>query len=548
MRERFGGVLLLGALLLGAAEPNYRDPQGRYTLRIPPGWNTTQMNSDAVQFSNGAAFVSVLVLPGSDVDQTLETIGKSFVGQWKDFAQVRQDQATLGGRPAKSVTYSGASPIGADSFLQLVAMADGQSVYLLMTQVAKSAFAAKQSECDGIARSFALSVSHPPSTPSAAASSAAPPAPPGKPASAAPAGVYRMKLVRIVDERGFEQPMTALTLLIPVDWQFQGGVQYGQGAGCHANLVHLVFRASSPDGRLGVELLPGNVWQWTDDLNMRGMMQAGNQQMARLGVRGCDIMAPMNADEFLRRAVLPAMRRGARVLGSDAMPDATSRLEEEARAAQQTALRQGMRVNIRTGAGRVRVSYDSGGQAVEEWITAMTTTIGVAGPAYNVRTGRAGKTTYYSSSADHVFAVRAPAGQLDAQERFFRLLMATVRVDPQWEARVQQVIANVEQQDINGANQRSAIATQAGQQMSRMIHDAYQNAAAGCEHSMESWSRYMRGVATFRNPDTGETLELSNEYAHAWAGPDNTYVLTDSGSYNPNSSLNGRWTQLDPVK
>ena len=380
----------------------------------------------------------------------------------------------------------------------------------------------------------------------------APPAarPPGSQASAAPAGgnFYRMKLARIVDERGFERPMTALTLLLPTDWQFQGSVQYAQATGCHANIVQLIFRAGSQDGRVAIELFPGNTWQWTDDPNMRNMLQTSNQQMARFGRRGCDIMAPMTAEEFLRRQVLPSARRGAAVAGSEAMPDAEARMQEEAREAQQAAARQGIRVNVRSSAGRVRVSYALGGQPVEEWFTAMTSSISMAGPSFNMRTGRMGQAVYYSSTADHVFGMRAPQGQLDAQEKLFQLVMSTVRVDPQWQARVQQVIANLQAQDSKGAADRSAIATKAGQDMSKIIHDTYQNATTSREHSMEGWSQYMRGVETFRNPNTGDTVELSNQYGHAWAGPDGTYVVTDSASFNPNSSLQGNWTRLEAVK
>jgi len=52
----------------------------------------------------------------------------------------------------------------------------------------------------------------------------------------------RLKKVEIFDAQGFERPMTALTLLIPVDWRAQGGVSWNPGA------VVLDFRAR-PDLR-----------------------------------------------------------------------------------------------------------------------------------------------------------------------------------------------------------------------------------------------------------------------------------------------------------
>ncbi|MCG6870529.1 MAG: hypothetical protein LJE91_17885 [Gammaproteobacteria bacterium] len=39
----------------------------------------------------------------------------------------------------------------------------------------------------------------------------------------------RLKQVELVDAQGFERPMTALTLLIPVDWRAQGGVSWNPG-------------------------------------------------------------------------------------------------------------------------------------------------------------------------------------------------------------------------------------------------------------------------------------------------------------------------------
>jgi hypothetical protein len=122
-----------------------------------------------------------------------------------------------------------------------------------------------------------------------------------------------MKLVRIVDERGFERPMTALSLLIPTDWQFQGSAQYAQRLGCNYNIVQLTFRATSPDGRLAIELLPGNTWTWADDPSTVNMMRMANQQMAQSNRRGCDISPPMTAEDFLRKSVIPAARANARV-------------------------------------------------------------------------------------------------------------------------------------------------------------------------------------------------------------------------------------------
>lgn len=550
-----------------AGDPGYRDPQGRFTLRIPKGWNASQLNNDVVQFFSGTLNVTMLTVSGSDPNLSINAIGTQTGQQWKNFKEIRQTTVPFGGQAGQYATYSGLNPKGVDSYFELLGTTDGTFTYLLMTSVPKADAARLKTAFSQIQGSFQMTSR--PSTQAAAATSqpgANAPVPPPlqsmpqPPAASAPAAqgslpktssgggnVYYLKLVRIVDERGFERPMTAMTVLIPTDWEFQGTVQYGT-PGCHANLVHLAFRAASRDGRLGMELFPGNVWQWNDDAGMRNAMQASGQQSARFGRRDCELMPPMTADAYLRRRVVPAARSGAQVLASEPMRDMAQSVQEEAnRELQATGLRG---LTARTDVGRVRLRYSLGSAPVEEWVTAITYAASQLGPSYNMRTGRMGQARNYTNAADHIYAMRAPQGELDKYDRFFQLIMSNVRVDPQWQARVQQVIANMQAQDSKAAMDRSAIATKYAQDSSKIIHDTYQNATTSRDRAMEGWSQYMRGVQTFRNPNTGEKVELSNQYGKAWAGPNNTYVVTDSASYNPNSdrSLSGNWTSLEPVR
>jgi len=71
---------------------------------------------------------------------------------------------------------------------------------------------------------------------------------------------------------------------------------------------------------------------------------------------------------------------------------------------------------------------------------------------------------------------------------------------------------------------------------------------AGAQASAVGQSQLIRQVQTYRNPDTGATFELSNQYNHAWLNGNNEYIMSDNPSFNPNSSLNGSWTELQPVK
>jgi len=47
-----------------------------------------------------------------------------------------------------------------------------------------------------------------------------------------------------------------------------------------------------------------------------------------------------------------------------------------------------------------------------------------------------------------------------------------------------------------------------------------------------------------QDPTTGDTMELSNQYDHAWLNRSNEHVMSDDTEFNPNDNLNGDWNQL----
>jgi hypothetical protein len=535
----------------------FHDPQGRFAVQVPSGWRATPINADCIQISNGGAYLTVIV-SGGDPGMAMDAIAHQFSGQWHRFTKVREGDVQLGGHAATSANYSGVNPQGADANLKLIAMSDGGRTYLLMISATKAEFLRSKSALDQIEQSFQIGsteVGRPPAPPVPAAP-VAPPIPAPAPATArvtpqpisTHASYYRMKKVAVVDEHGFERPMQALTLLIPTDWQFQGSVQYNQNTACHLDIVHLAFRATSPDGRFAIEMFPDHHWQWSGDPQMVRMLQMSAQQTARYGRKSCDLMAPMNATEYLKRYVVPGVRRGANIVGAEPMTEMAQQLQQQAREEENMAARQGIRGQIRADVARVRLEYNAGGQNVEEWLTAETVVAGMAGPSFNMQTGRAGQAMYYDCGGYLVTAMRAPQGQLQSMEKFFLTVLSTIHVDHAWESRVAGVMAQMNADDSRAAMQRSAIATQYAQDTSRMMNQGYQSRSKMQDSAFHEWDQAIRGVQTFRNPNTGDTIELSNEYAHSWAGAGDQYILSNSEFFNPNVALEGNWTRLDPVK
>jgi hypothetical protein len=255
----------------------------------------------------------------------------------------------------------------------------------------------------------------------------------------------------------------------------------------------------------------------------------------------------MKAGDFLRRSVAPAVRRDARVVAIEPIPEMADQVQGQMRQYEQQAAHAGLRMRVTGDLGRARLAYSLNGQPVEEWLTALTFASGTPGPAFNMATGAIGQTTYYTCGAELVFALRAPAGELDARENFFLTVLSTVKVDPKWQVRVAQVMTDMAAADAKGAMDRSRIIAQNGRDISNIISKTYENTTKGRDRAMEGWSQYMRGVQTYRNPNTGETVELSNNYGNGWAGPNGQYILSDSAGFDPNTLHMGNWTRLEAV-
>ncbi len=528
------------------AQSVFHDPQGRFSFRPPRGWTVTPLNANCVQLSQGSAYITLLAFEGSDPDLFLNSIAGQTARQWRVFTKVRSGTTEFAGRQAIYATYSGVNPKKVEAQFEMIAASSAPWTYVLMMSAPSAEFSRLTTAADGIGRSFVPA-------PSAVASHRDEPVQPARPGTgsrqATAGNAWRVRRASVVDEHGFERPVRALSLFLPVDWRLQSGIEYARAAGCPANLVHLAFRASSPDGSLGLEMLPGSVWQWAADPEAVQMMRMNNAQMSRYGLQGCPVMPAMTAAEYLRRVAIPQARPGARLDAVEPMPELAAQVQLKAHQQEQLAGTMGMRVRFQADVARARIDYIRDGRAAEEWITAVVFTAAMPGPSLNPRTKGMGQTMYYSCEASYLFAARAPAGELQGHERFFLMLISSVQLDAEWQARITQAAAQMNAENGAAAAQRSAIIADAGRQIGEMTARGYAQRSRMEDSSAKQFDQYIRGVQTYRNPATGETVELSNEYGRAWANGRNEYILSDSATFNPNVALHsGSWTELEPVK
>jgi hypothetical protein len=192
----------------------------------------------------------------------------------------------------------------------------------------------------------------------------------------------------------------------------------------------------------------------------------------------------------------------------------------------------------RTEAIRVRLAYRKDGKDMEDWLAV----------AVVVNSSSAGRGSFYDSHATSLVEFGAPKGKLDANDKLFQVIVSSIQPEPQWVSHSGGVVATMYQaQAQKMANINQAI-SQFNQHAAQVINGVTANAISGANVSAFHADQDVRGVRTFRDPTTGKTQELSNQYGQAWQNGSGDYVMSNDPGFNPNEHLSGNWSELQPVR
>jgi len=356
------------------------------------------------------------------------------------------------------------------------------------------------------------------------------------------APIMRMRVVKIMDSQGWGQPVEVARLLVPSDWKAEGGIQWTQNNGrCPQNIVQARWRAVSPDGLTGIEILPQYSWVWSDD-----QMQQQTMQRSAASNLACDAVPLMSPTDFLGRMVLPHVRHGARVVAAEPMRGLAQAEQQKLDASYGAMVQQGLFRGVRAEAGRVRAQYALGGRPVEEWISATIATI--AAPSANtvalMNGGVAMTANNFAVTAYNVIGTWAPAGQLDQRSKLFATMLASFRGNPQYTAAVSAWLANINRIQQQGAMDRQRIWREAQQSISNSIQQTYQQNQAVQDRMAEQFGQTIRGVETYVDPRSNERVELVGGYVGAWTNGKGEYILSDSPNFNPATELHEDWREM----
>jgi hypothetical protein len=250
------------------------------------------------------------------------------------------------------------------------------------------------------------------------------------------------------------------------------------------------------------------------------------------------VRAPVRADEFLRRDLIEKYHKSkATVVAVEPFPE----LDQMVRYRMGLPPSGGDVNGIHTEAARARLSFDDDkGQPMEEWVTAEIVVRKIPMSARGAA---------YDWHAVNVMSFRTPKGQLDANDRLFKLMVSTIHPEPAWQKLSNGVIADLYQKKQLEAEKQQDIIREFQNHVAETIQGVVANQQRGSMQSAFGTSQLLREVQTFRDPATGSTFELSNKFDNAWLDKSQQYYLmSDESNFNPNGNVTGNWTQLELVR
>jgi hypothetical protein len=137
-----------------AAESVYRDPQGRFILRVPDRWTTAPTNG-GVSIKSGKAWAQVRVFSGiGNSSDLLSFLSEQIKNQSKDFREINSGPCRFGGQQGTCGLYSGVNPRGVATILKIAALVTGGKGYTLMLASPQQEFPLFKADLDQIEQSF----------------------------------------------------------------------------------------------------------------------------------------------------------------------------------------------------------------------------------------------------------------------------------------------------------------------------------------------------------------------------------------------------------
>ncbi|GEM_PF-1508563 len=153
-------VFFAGRVAAQGAGRVYRDPKGRFAVRVPAAWNAAPMDRSGeagVRLTRGSA--TVIIGPFGGVRTGREAVASiinQFGQQYSDFKELNHGDFELQGAPAAYATFSGTNSKGVAMVLRVTGVGATPQVIALIETVQQAEVPTLQSGLQQIEMSFSL--------------------------------------------------------------------------------------------------------------------------------------------------------------------------------------------------------------------------------------------------------------------------------------------------------------------------------------------------------------------------------------------------------
>jgi hypothetical protein len=367
---------------------------------------------------------------------------------------------------------------------------------------------------------------------------------------------------RILDKVGFTQPVEAFSILIPKDWNFDGGIIWNPPGSLCAG-INKGMKAVSPDGKFIFEMFPDYLWSFNSD-PMAGQFNQGGSQY-------CSYGEPMNAEAFFRNFFAPKELGNPEVVHIKENTEGVNSLKESYEKMRQELMSYGSgQVNYYPSGIHARVKWQNSSEAIV--ICGVTIIENIVPNVYN---GTYNK--IYTSAATERIVLMFPDGEYDKAANLISVMMGSIRTNTAWKSAVDNYWLGVRQKnntvhigqirliDDQTRKMKENMNKKRSQDIADMgksiIKKGEQN-LADMDANMRSWEasqqsndrihtnfvKAIREVETYR--DESGVVELSSGYNHAWSkGDGSNFIMSNDPNFDPSKVFQDQsWTEMRIVK
>jgi hypothetical protein len=336
------------------------------------------------------------------------------------------------------------------------------------------------------------------------------------PAKPLPAGVFQVQVAEIPDT-GSAQPKIAARVLLPVGWRGQGGARWATSAQCQ-DPATFAWEAVAPDGVTKVELFPTEGWQASNS-GLRLECQPGTMQ---------DMRSYLIA--YITRRFPGAVPGDYRP-----RPDFMDAQREHIQARIAMVNNAGVGMRAWADAGELLYTARDNGTEVSGLVAASG--MFYLSQAANPLGGP--PLMSLTAATNGTFGARAPKGQLDLG--LVEAIRRSVKLDGAWAAELMKLQTDIGSINVQGTKTRAAIIVAGGAAITAATIAANNAATQGYADRMATSDRMqrerieaIRGVETYNDPLAGGTVQLDNNFDHAWRVSDSeSYILTKDPNFDP---------------